>query len=238
VYITFHVPNSVDFKSSIPKFYEISKKFKDGLLYYAYAENDRSLMVQEGFENANAYLKHFAQVNTEFDQLIDKVGKQNFNFMALGPVDELEVLKPRLQPLGCRFVEMDKDAVQLCPFPTACSQTNFTMIAEFSIPEGNMESAREGLPAVKEATKNGKAASGCYYHGFGQERSKLISRESYKDGSTFIQHVNDVRDVAKKVVTKFTFVGIKSDLDMIRGREYMKDKDVSYWELVDGAFWA
>ena len=66
----------------------------------------------------------------------------------------------------------------------------------------------------------------------------LNCRESYKDGPSFIQHVNDVRDVAKKAVTKFTFVGIKSDLDMIRGREYMKDKDASYWELVDGAFWA
>ena len=46
VYITFPVPNNVDFKASIPKFYEISKNFKDGLLYYAYAENGRSLMVQ------------------------------------------------------------------------------------------------------------------------------------------------------------------------------------------------
>ena len=57
---------------------------------------------KEGYTNAAAYLDHFGQVNTEFDALIDKVGKKNFKFMALGPKNQLELMKPRLVPLGCR----------------------------------------------------------------------------------------------------------------------------------------
>ena len=46
VYITFPVPENVDFKSSIPKFYDITKKSNKELIYYAYAENGSNLMVQ------------------------------------------------------------------------------------------------------------------------------------------------------------------------------------------------
>ena len=46
-----------------------------------------------------------------------------------------------------------------------------------------------------------------------------------------------MKEVAKAGIAKFTFVGTKADLDLIRGREYMKNQNVSYWELVDGAFW-
>ena len=46
VYITFPVPENVDFKSSIPKFYEITKKVTKDLLYYGYAENGHNLMVR------------------------------------------------------------------------------------------------------------------------------------------------------------------------------------------------
>ena len=65
----------------------------------------------------------------------------------------------------------------------------------------------------------------------------LCFREAYKDATSFIQHVQDVKEVAKAAITKFTFVGTKADLDLIRGREYMKNQNISYWELVDGAFW-
>jgi len=102
VYITFPVPEHVDFKSSIPRFYEITKKITKDLIYYAYAENGSNLMVQEGYKNAQGFLDHFGEVNTEFDALIDKVGKKNFKFMALGPKDQLELIKPTLVPLGCR----------------------------------------------------------------------------------------------------------------------------------------
>ena len=73
---------------------------------------------------------------------------------------------------------MDEDTMQLCPFPSSCPDTHFGMIAEFSIPEGGLGEARAGLPAVKEATKNGEAAPFCYFHGFGEEGEKLISRWS------------------------------------------------------------
>ena len=46
VYITFPVPANVDFKSSIPRFYEITKKCNKDLIYYAYAQNGCNLMVQ------------------------------------------------------------------------------------------------------------------------------------------------------------------------------------------------
>ena len=46
VYITFAVPEAVDFKSSIPRFYEITKKSNKDLIYYAYAQNGSNLMVQ------------------------------------------------------------------------------------------------------------------------------------------------------------------------------------------------
>ena len=46
VYVTFPVPEHVDFKSSIPKFYEITKQSTKDLIYYGYAENGNSLMVQ------------------------------------------------------------------------------------------------------------------------------------------------------------------------------------------------
>ena len=71
---------------------------------------------------------------------------------------------------------MDDDAMQLCPFPSSCPDTHFGMIAEFSIPEGALGKARAGLPAVKEATKNGEAAPFCYFHRFGEEHGKLFSR--------------------------------------------------------------
>ena len=73
---------------------------------------------------------------------------------------------------------MDEDAMQLCPFPSSCPDTHFALIAEFSIPEGALGEARAGLPAVKEATKNGEAAPFCYFHGFGEEGGKIISRLS------------------------------------------------------------
>ena len=71
---------------------------------------------------------------------------------------------------------MDEDAMQLCPFPSSCPDTHFAMIAELSIPEGALGEARAGLPAVKEATKNGEAAPFCYFHGFGEEGGQTISR--------------------------------------------------------------
>ena len=46
IYITFPVSEAVDFKSSIPRFYEITKKSNKDLIYYAYAQNGSNLMVQ------------------------------------------------------------------------------------------------------------------------------------------------------------------------------------------------
>ena len=71
---------------------------------------------------------------------------------------------------------MDEDAMQLSPLPSSCSDVHFTLMAEFDIPEGELEEARAGLPAIKEATKNGEGASSCYFYGFGQEGGSLVSR--------------------------------------------------------------
>merc|ERR1739838_131594 len=237
VYITFPVPENVDFKSSIPKFYDITKKCAKDLIYYAYAENGSNLMVQEGFKNAKAYLDHFGEVNKEFDALIEQVGKEKFRFTALGPKNQLELMRPRLSPLGCRFIVMDEDAMQLSPFLTSCPDKHFSLIGEFDIPDGKLGEARAGLPAIKEATKNGEAAPFCYFYGFGEEGGKIVSREAYTDVYGFLKHLKDVQGVAKAVKAKFTLVGTKPDLDLIRSREYMKNQEVTYWELVDGAFW-
>ena len=53
----------------------------------------------------------------------------------------------------------------------------------------------------------------------------------------FLKHLKDVHGVAKAVKAKFTLVGTKQDLDLIRSREYMRSQEVTYWELVNGAFW-
>merc|ERR1719483_289954 len=237
VYITFPVPDHVDFKSSIPKFYEITKKTTSDLIYYGYAECGNNLMVQEGYRNAEAYLEHFGEVNKEFDALIEKVGKDKFQFLALGPKNQLELLKPRLSPLGCRFIVMEEDAMQLSPFPTSTPDKHFTFIAELDIAEEKLVEARAGLPAIKEATKNGEAAKFCYFYGFGEDNGQIIAREGYTDVSGFLEHMKDVQGVAKAVKAKFTLVGTKSDLDVIKSRDYLKNQDVTYWNLVDGAFW-
>ena len=64
-----------------------------------------------------------------------------------------------------------------------------------------------------------------------------IFREAYTDVTGFLKHFKDVQGVAKPVKAKFTLVGTKSDLELIKSREYMKSQEVTYWELVDGAFW-
>ena len=53
----------------------------------------------------------------------------------------------------------------------------------------------------------------------------------------FLKHLKDVHGVAKSVKAKFTLVGKKQDIDLIRSREYMRSQEVTYWELVNGAFW-
>ena len=45
-----------------------------------------------------------------------------------------------------------------------------------------------------------------------------------------------MKEVAKAGIAKFILVGTKADLDLIRGREYMNNQNVSYWELVMGLF--
>ena len=46
IYTTFTVPPDVDFKSSIPEFYKLTKETSKDLLYYSYAQDNRNLMVQ------------------------------------------------------------------------------------------------------------------------------------------------------------------------------------------------
>ena len=71
---------------------------------------------------------------------------------------------------------IDEDAMQLSPFPSSSPDKHFSFIAEFDVPEGKLVEAREGLPAIKEATKNGEAAKFCYFYGFGEDNGQIIAR--------------------------------------------------------------
>ena len=71
---------------------------------------------------------------------------------------------------------MDEDSMQLISYPSSCPDKHLTMIGEVDIPEGKLGEARAGLPAIKEATKNGEAAPFCYFYGFGEEGGKIVSR--------------------------------------------------------------
>merc|ERR1712037_338716 len=97
--VMFDVPAGEDYRSHIPKFYEITKSGTDGCLYYGFATCGNKLLCREGYKDAMSMLTHSKEVAGDLEALIKKIGKDKVKILCSGPQDQLDIIKSKM-PAG------------------------------------------------------------------------------------------------------------------------------------------
>jgi len=108
----FAVPSGKmgDATALFPKAYATTKGGAGaaGCLYYGFGATAESVLVREGYKNAAAALAHGADVKEMAEEIAKKAAGVKIN--VVGPKAEIDQLRPKLEPRGAIFWELDASA--------------------------------------------------------------------------------------------------------------------------------
>jgi len=109
---TLPAGKEAEFKAGFSKFYDATKAGKGaaGCLYYGFAVAEDSIYCREGYTNAEAAGLHGADIKDMLEEPMKAVGAGGFKLNVVGPAGELAKLRPKLEPRGAVFWELDADA--------------------------------------------------------------------------------------------------------------------------------
>jgi len=108
----FTVPagRMAEFQGGFPKFYKATKEGQGaaGCLYYGFATAGDSVYCREGYTNAEAAALHGADIKDMLEEPMKAVGAAGFKINVIGPKADLEKMRPKLEPRGAIFWELDE----------------------------------------------------------------------------------------------------------------------------------
>merc|ERR1719348_1496941 len=112
VLVEFAVPSGKmgDATGVFPKVYATTKGGAGaaGCYYYGFGKTAESVYVREGYKNAAAVLAHGADIKETGEELSKQAAGVKIN--VVGPKAEIDQLRPKLEPRGAVFWELDASA--------------------------------------------------------------------------------------------------------------------------------
>jgi len=105
----FTVPDEKmnEFVAKFGDFYKFTREGTKEVLYYGFAVNGNQVMCREGYSSAHGVIQHLEDVKALLDLTLDIVGEGGLQLWAVGPGDQLDILRPKLAPLGAVFWEFE-----------------------------------------------------------------------------------------------------------------------------------
>merc|ERR1712055_144109 len=102
-----------EFKAGFPKFYAATKSGAGaaGCLYYGFGTSGESIYCREGYVSAEAAATHGADVKDMLEEPMKAVGPGGLKLNVVGPKAEIDKLRPKLEPRGAVFWELDAAAL-------------------------------------------------------------------------------------------------------------------------------
>merc|ERR1712216_695978 len=107
------------------------------------------------------------------------------------------------------------------------------------VPEDKVDEFKKNFPAFYKGVRKG--TKGCNYYGFARCGNKFFCHESYKDGESALQHLEDVGEAFGKAIEiaggppKVLLMGPKAELD--KCKEKFDAFNTEYWETDERAVW-
>lgn len=115
ILVEFNVPEGRmdDFKAGFPKFYDATKKGSgaSGCYYYGFGILGNTVYCREGYKDAEAVKNHGADIKGMLEEPLKAVGADNMKINVVGPQAEIDKLRPRLEPRGAVFWNLDNGAM-------------------------------------------------------------------------------------------------------------------------------
>jgi len=115
LFIEFTVPDGKmdEFKAGFSKFYDATKNGAgaDGCLYYGFGTEGNSVFCREGYKDAATCGKHAEDVKGMIEEPMKAIGAGGLKINVVGPKEELDKMRARLEPRGAVFWELDDGAL-------------------------------------------------------------------------------------------------------------------------------
>lgn len=102
-----------EFKAGFAKFYDTTKNGAGaaGCYYYRFGVCGNSVFCSEGYTDAAAVAAHGADVKDALEGVIKVVGAGGLKINVVGPKAQIDPLRPKLEPRGAIFWELDEGAL-------------------------------------------------------------------------------------------------------------------------------
>jgi len=111
----FTVPDGKmgDAMAALPKFAAATKAGAGAAngLYYGFGIEGNSVFAREGYKDAAACAAHSADVKAMLDEPLQQLGQGGMKINVVGPKAEIDKLRPKLEPRGAVFWELDSGAI-------------------------------------------------------------------------------------------------------------------------------
>jgi len=115
ILVEFTVPDGKidEFKAGFPKFYEATKKGAGaaGCYYYSFGTLGNTVYCREGYKDAEAVQKHGADIKDMLEEPMKALGANGIKINVVGPQAEIDKLRPRLEPKGAVFWNLDSGSL-------------------------------------------------------------------------------------------------------------------------------
>jgi len=115
ILVEFTVPDGKmdDFKAGFPKFYDATKNGAGaaGCYYYSFGILGNTVYCREGYKDAETVQKHGADIKGMLEEPMKYIGAGNMKLNVVGPQAEIDKLRPKLEPRGAVFWNLDAGAL-------------------------------------------------------------------------------------------------------------------------------
>jgi len=115
ILVEFTVPDGKmdDFKAGFPKFYKATKEGAGaaGCYYYSFGVLGNTVFCREGYKDAEAVQAHGADIKGMMEEPMKAIGAGNMKINVVGPQAEIDKLRPKLEPRGAVFWNLDSGAL-------------------------------------------------------------------------------------------------------------------------------
>jgi len=113
--VEFTVPDGRmdEFKAGFPKFYDATKNGAgaEGCYYYSFGIIGNTVYCREGYKDIESVQKHGADIKGIMEEPLKAVGAEGFRINVVGPKAEIDKLRPKLEPRGAVFWNLDEGAL-------------------------------------------------------------------------------------------------------------------------------
>merc|ERR1712198_60091 len=115
ILVEFTVPDGRmdEFKAGFPKFYEATKKGAGaaGCYYYSFGLLGNTVYCREGYKDVESVQKHGADIKEMMEEPMKAIGAENLKINVVGPQADIDKLRPKLEPRGAVFWNLDAGAL-------------------------------------------------------------------------------------------------------------------------------